>query len=328
MQFGYLPTPFSNAYGRAVQLVSGGGTRVYTNRFGNTVTTRILLSAFLGSNLLYLNSTLPVDSSGISYAPGVEVGVVQVPGQPPLDGYFGLAIQNVSGYVAESSASRIDNMGSAVLSNVAGFRNLTIGASNVNSLAANYGACQAPLTFTNGLRSPTQPSASNGAVRFQYSYFISDGATYSVLANLTLTAASAFATLQDSLGNPYQQLTNITGTRLYTHLPTGRQLLSTITKIYASNSYYGGDQRWYPYTLLASAPGVYTMNTAPFLDSIGIGYVLSSPAPFDGLPVGSSSTVSFVQLTQTTTLTSSYLIERSAVTPPMPGLQQQTYTLT
>ena len=152
---------------------------------------------------------------------------------------------------------RIDNLGSAVLSTVPGFRNLTIGASNVNALAVNYGACQAPLTFTNGLRSPKQPSASNGAARFQYAYNISDGVSYWVFANITFTATSAFATAQDALGNPYQQLTGATGTRLYSYLPTGQQLLSTITGLVNTGALFTGDQRFYPYTLLLGARRVF-----------------------------------------------------------------------
>ena len=49
-------------------------------------------------------------------------------------------------------STRIDSLGSAFLSSVPGFLNVTIGASNINSLAAKYSTCQAPITFTNGLR--------------------------------------------------------------------------------------------------------------------------------------------------------------------------------
>ena len=118
---------------------------------------------------------------------------------------------------------RVDRLGTAFVSSVPGFTNVPIGASNLNSLAANYDQCQAPITFTNGLRPPTQPSASNGALRIQYSYSISDGVNYTVQGNLTISTASAFATLKDQLGNPYQQVVNVTGIRTYTYLATGQQ---------------------------------------------------------------------------------------------------------
>jgi hypothetical protein len=82
------------------------------------------------------------------------------------------------------------------------FSNVTLGAPNVNALAVQYATCQAPVSFTNGLRAPNQPSASNGFLRFNYSYTISGGVTYSMTANLTITTSSVFATAQDALGNP------------------------------------------------------------------------------------------------------------------------------
>ena len=323
LQFGYNPTPVSTRVGLAVQLVSGVGTRTFTNRFGVSTSVPTVLRVGPGQ-LLYLNSTFPVDGSGIEV--GIA-GAVQLPGYSPNILWFGFNIYNASGYVTEFGDQRIDNMASAFLSNVPSFRNLTIGASNVNSLAANYATCQASITFTNGLRSPTQPSASNGAARFRFTYNISDGATYWVFANLTCTATSAFATTQDSLGNPYQTLTNITGTRLYTYLPTGQQLLSTVTGIFTPRYEQEGDQRFYPYTLLASAPGVYTMNTAPFVDLDGLNFVVSPPAPCNGDVINGNTTIfSNINAYQRTTLTTAYLTE-CYYTPPLLSLQQQTFTL-
>jgi hypothetical protein len=134
-----------------------------------------------------------------------------------------ITIVNASGAVVEVGSSLVDGLGHAFLSSVPGFKNVTIGASNINSIAANYAACQAPISFTNGLRAPTQPSSSNGAVRFSYSYSISDGATYRVVGNLTITTASAFANSHDLLGNPYQIVTNVTGICICTYWPTSTQ---------------------------------------------------------------------------------------------------------
>ena len=200
LQFQYLPITVFTKNGTAIRLVSGSGSRTFTDRFGIATSSAIILGAAAGvDNLLYLNTSMPVDT-GIVYS--LVGSSVQLPGNGPRTLYSSLTLLNSGSYITESSATRVDKAGFAFLSTVPGFRNLTIGPSNINSLAISYATCQAPLTFTNGLRSPTEPSASNGALRFLYSYNISDGVTYNVFVNLTLTASSPFATTQDLLGNP------------------------------------------------------------------------------------------------------------------------------
>jgi hypothetical protein len=87
------------------------------------------------------------------------------------------------------------------------------------------------------------------------------------------------------LGNPYQTVVDIAGTRIYTYLPTGAQVISNITGLLEPpyEQAIFPDQRFYPYSLLASAPGVYTANTAPFLDADGLGYTFAPGAPSNGL---------------------------------------------
>ena len=326
LQFQYLRTAINNSYGTAVQLVSGSGSRVFTNRFGLAITSAITLGVtYSTDNLLYLNQSSPVDNAGITY--GLLGDPVQLPGNGPRETFFMLSLLNATGYIAENSATRVDNAGTAFLSTVPGFRNLTIGASNINSLAINYAACKAPLTFTNGLRTPTQPSASNGAVRFLYSYNISDGATYSVYANLTITASSAFATTQDLLGNPYQTVTNITGIRVYTYLRTGARVVSTVRPYSFSSP---ADQRFYPYALLASAPGVYTQNTAPFLDNDGLVFNFSPAGPTNGAvpsPNTSPNSTASTIIHMVTSLTTAVLTEYFYLTLPSPTFQQQSLQL-
>ena len=164
----------------------------------------------------------------------------------------------------DANAAVPDLTSTAWVSGIPGFVNRTIGASNINSLAVSYTACQAPITFTNSLRAPTQPSVSNGALRISYSYYLTDGSSYWVSANLTITTSSAFATTQDQLGNPYQTVVNITGTRTYFHIPTGQSLVAQLTGI---SLVRGTTQRFYPYSLLASSPSLYNTNTTPYLDS-------------------------------------------------------------
>ena len=222
--------------------------------------------------------------------------------------------------------NRIDGLGSAFLSNVPGFTNVTIGASNINALAPVYGTCQAPITFTNGLRAPTQPSVSNGALHFLYSYFISDGVTYSVQANLSVNTASQFANNKDQLANPYQVITGVTGTRLYTYIPSGQTVFSTITGLStAANSL--ADQRFYPYSLLGAAPGVYTSNTAPLFDAEGMSFSVTPSIPVNGVAPNLGTQLTATTLFMSAVQSSAVLNEAAYINLPLVNLQQQTYTL-
>ena len=233
----------------------------------------------------------------------------------------------MQGGVTEQGSYAVDTLSQGFVSNIPGFLNVTIGASNINSLAASYATCQAPISFVNGKRVPTQPSASNGATSFTYSYTVSDNATYVVSANLTVSAASPFASVMDQLGNQFQPITALGGTRLYTHLATGVQLLSTITGLAPASAYLVASQRFYPYTLLSSAPGVYSMNSAPFLDGNGVQYTVSPPVPVNGQPVGSGAQFSSVRVFSLSTSGSTVLAEGSYVNPPLLALQQQRYSM-
>ena len=299
---GSVDYPFSIAYslhiaynfvlltttaGTGITISSANGTRTYTDRFGDSFSTPLTLTPGAGQPVLYLNSRTPLRSSALVFNLSSPV---QLPGADPTQLVSTTTLSaSAAGVIAETGASIFDAAGQAVLSSVLGVTNLTIGASNQNALAAVYATCQAPITFTNNLRTPTEPVVGNGAVHFTYSYTVSDGATFSVQANLSVTATSGFATTIDQLGNPYQTVVNITGTRLYTHLPTNQTLLSTVTGIAASILPPQADQRFYPYSLLASAPGVYTINTAPFVDAAGLAYNVSPAVPADGQPVVSSA---------------------------------------
>ena len=143
----YTPTPVTTRYGTAVTVLSATGTRVYTNRFGISVPTPFTL-AKLGSsgsnNLLYLNSALPFDTNGLTW--NFTANPIQTPGHGPLALSTTLGIYNTSNAILEARSARIDPLGSAFLSSVPGFNNITIGASNINSLAAQYSTCTAPIS--------------------------------------------------------------------------------------------------------------------------------------------------------------------------------------
>ena len=321
LQVVYNSTTLSSSSGMAVNVINGTGVRTFTNRFGVSMSTSLTLSPS-AINLLYINSLYPVDSVGLTL---ILSSPVQLPGEGPSSRFCTFSLHNTtSGAVVEGGASSIDVQGEAYLSSIPGFLSVTIGASNVNSLAALYATCQAPITFTNGLRPPTQPSVSNGALHFSYSYTLSDGVTYLVQTNLSITTTSAFATTQDQLGNPYQIIQNITGTRHYTYLPTSASLISHVTFTAPANS----TQRFYPYALLSSAPGVYSVNTAPYLDAEGLTFSISPASPANGLAPGAGvqqSSVSVHVVAYNNTVTQ--LNELAYNSLPLPSLQLQQYTL-
>ena len=321
--FAYNPAAVTTAQGTAVTLLSGLGNRTFTNRFGASTTTSLTIAASGVSdadNLLYINASYPVDSRGLTWNLSSPV---QLPGAGPKTLSSLINVFNNSGVIFEYGVSRIDGLGSAWLSNVPGFVNATIGASNLNALAAQYATCSAPITFTNGLRAPILPSVFNGAVNFLFNYFVSDGATYSVTGNLTFTATSAFATTQDALGNPYQTITNITGTRTYTYLPLNQQVVSQVTGLSSAVFPYA-DQRFYPYALLGSAPGVYSsMSVTPFLDQDGVEFSISPPAPATGAAPGTGVQYSAISLYNTAPQPNAVLVDGTFTNLPVYSLQQQ-----
>ena len=335
--------------GSAVQVIGGTGTRTYTNKFGHSTTVNVTVlsadssSAGTSNNLLYLNSALPFDASGITLRLSVNV---TLPGYGPLASFGQLryylqtavlvnTTNTTATYITEDASSRIDPTGSAFLSSVPGFHNITLGGGNANIGAVKYATCQAPITFANGQRAPINPSFANGGKTIQYNYFVSDGATYSITTNLTLTTDGAVANAVDALGNQYQNIIGVTGTRVYRYLPTNQIVSSTVSGL---SSYYAtADQRFYPFALLGSGAGIYTINTAPFVDYDGIEFNISPAAPAAGLPPGQGT-----QYTATSVYTESrelspvlvdgYLYPSSGLQVsgvgtgvPLQSLQQQQY---
>ena len=251
----YNPTPVTTPFGRAVALVSGSGSRTYTNRFGTITTVPFTLQVQSGSpTYLYLNTSTPVDQTGLTLTLG---SAIALPGVTPKLMQTSLRVFTQAGEVVEAFGAvtelRVDAQSQAYLSTVPGFVNTTVPSSNVNALAVNIAACQAPITFTNGLRTPTQPGVSNSATASSLYYRITDGATYIVTANLTIVGATLFATSRDTLGNPYQSIIYITGTRTYTYLPTASSLTSNVSFNASINANVSlvGDQRVFP---TASSP--------------------------------------------------------------------------
>ena len=323
VQFSYSPTVIRSSAGTGVTILAGSGTRTFTNRFGASVATSLTIAPSgtnSSDNILYLGSSSPFDQNGLTW---ILSSPVQQPGHGPSALYTQLNVYNASsGVIVEDGASRFDAVGQAFLSTVPGFNNISIPASNVNSLAVNYATCQAPISFTNGLRAPTQPSAGNGGMKLSFSYYISDGATYAVTCNLTVTTSSAFATQKDQLGNPFQTVLNVTGTRTYASLGTGISLTSTVTGLTRSG-------RFYPYSLLAAAPGVYSVNSAPLLDYDGLAFNVAPSVPGNGATPGSGPqyTVVEVSMYSSAPLSAVLLTESHYTQLPNAMLQQQQYAI-
>ena len=165
-------------------------------------------------------------------------------------------------------------------------------------------------------------------MRISYAYTISDGQNYSVQTNLSITTTSAFATTKDQLGNPYQSVVSVTGTRVYTYLPTGQRLVSTVGSLTnATAAGLSADQRFYPYALLAAGPGVYSASTAPFLDSLGVAFSLSPAAPANGLAPGVGQQFNSTAALFSTTEAGAVLTEAHSSKPPLVLYQQQVYSL-
>ena len=146
LQIQYSSTPITTAHGTAVSVVSGSGTRTYTNRFGASTTTNVTVTpaGTMGSdNLLYLGSSSPLDSLGLTLNLSSPV---QLPGIGPNALFAELVLSNSSGFIVEGNSTRVDPAGSSFLSSVSGFVNVTISASNINSLAVQYSSCQALIT--------------------------------------------------------------------------------------------------------------------------------------------------------------------------------------
>ena len=135
----------ANPLSPTVLIVNASGTRTYTNRFGVSFTTSVILAPpnIIASNVLYLNSTSPFDSNGLLLIPAVPL---QLPGDGPIEipypwGEGLIRVYNASGVWQEgvpfngAFASRVDGQGQAWLSSIPGAVNVTIGPSNLNALA-------------------------------------------------------------------------------------------------------------------------------------------------------------------------------------------------
>ena len=288
LSFTYRPTTVVTQYGTGFVLTSGSGIRTYTNRFGTSFSTSITLNTSVPSTgpVLYLNNNdlapAHLDSVGLTFELATPI---QQPGNVVNRSTTQLNVYSLNGSVViERGSSPIDPQGEAFRSPLSGFRNLSINGADINELPGSAFPCLAAINFLNGLTAPTQPSIRNSGSTINYRYNISDGRTYRVEGNLTLTASSAFATTRDSLGNPYQTIVAVSGTRKYTYLLTGQTLTSAVgTPTSADIAQLKASQRWYPYSLVGSLAGTYTVDDVPYLDVQGLAFTVTPSVPVNGI---------------------------------------------
>ena len=325
LQLTYNSTSVLTSAGAAVAVLSGVGTRVFNDRFGASFSTSLTLTP-ASSSLLYLNSASVLDGTGLTFNLSSPT---QLPGSSPQAMVSQLTVFSASGVVVEGGSALLDPLGQAVVCDIPGVVNTTIGASNVNALSVKTAQCQAPITFLNGLRPPVQPSASNGGSHIQYSYTISDNTTYSVTTQLNISTSSAFANAYDELGNLYQSVISIAGVRVYTYLPTSYTVTSVVSGVADVSASINADatQRFYPYALLSAAPGVYSVNSAPFLDAGGLVFGVSPAVPANGQSAGVLYDTVSVFLKPNSASSSVVLTELPTGTnPPLRLFQRQSYT--
>jgi hypothetical protein len=80
---------------------------------------------------------------------------------------------------------------------------------------------------------------------------------------------------------------------------------------------------------LAAAPGVYSIDTAPYFDGDGVAFSVSPPIPINGLAPGSVTLYNTSALYTYFTSTQSNIVlnEGFSINPPLFQYQQQVYIL-
>ena len=334
LDFVYDQPAQKSTYGTYYDIIEGDATYTYTNKSGH-VTVSSTQPVYANSRI-YIDTAVPVDSNdGLSlfvannnhfsgFGPSL-----QLPGVGPLQSFGSITLNAAnlgSPFIQLGPAFQLDPASQAwVATGLPGFVNRVIAPSaNHNSQNVNYSLCTAAISRTNGKVTPVTPTAANTATLFHYSYFISDNATYSVNTSLAVSASSTL--FVDELGNTYQNITAVSGTRIYTYLPTGATVTSSVTGLSASAG--TPSQRWYPFAYL-QLRSHYTTNNAPYLDADGLGYGISPAAPINGDPPGNGTQYSdvTVQVAPTTLLAYPVLTELEYNTAPVLNKQRQTYTL-
>ena len=295
---GYLDYPWATAYNLNVNYTpiadgSGvvvenllSGTRTFTNKYGSSFTTSVV--GFSGTLTF---SSQPVDTNGFSVQlassiqyPGVDPDVISPSLSIHADFNTQTGVFEFVNNQQNQEAGLSDPTSTAVTSStIPGFTSILIGQGSLNEGEVNYDMCTATISINNGLA--TRPSSNIGATSlvYRYTYTISDG-TYLVTSEMMLTCSSA-SPQQDLLGNYYQTVVGVSGTRTYTDgSGTFISDIRTLDNGDGISQTADTPQRIYPFSFSSAPPGAYpTADSAPFLDVAGLQFRVDPPAPNDDL---------------------------------------------
>ena len=246
-----LSVTYNNATANSVTLLTGSGTRTYTNKYGQSITTAITLNGpnvDKADNLFYLNGKV-VDTDGFSYNLATPT---QFPGHGPLAPMTTARISTDStGVIVEQNSFIIDNTSISITSSVPGFTAISpVGCPFVNPNCGHFdtSACTSTIDSGNGGILPPTSTTLVRANRtsYGYSYFLGDGATYSVSASLTLAINQSLGFRTTQLGDYYLTVDAITGTRTY-DFPLGTVLTQSVASGVSQSAYANADQSLYPF---------------------------------------------------------------------------------
>ena len=141
LQLTYDPTPVIAANQTQLNILAGSGTRTYTNRFGVSTSTSVVMNG-LAAQADYSGIPLSL-AGGVPFTSLVPISLsspVQLPGVGSSTLVSSVVLHVVGGSYIEIAGAffltnPFDPLGQAYLSSIPGFINTTILASNVNTLA-------------------------------------------------------------------------------------------------------------------------------------------------------------------------------------------------
>ena len=302
-----VPTTSGIPYYKMVGFV---GTRTYTNKYAVQYVSNISIAQSgedFGDEYLLL---LPpyVDSNGFTYRlNGTDGALTQMPGgllgneinvynQSAANGPYPVETIAIASLTASSTppsnSLNFDPSRTVFCSTAPGFTPAGFGAYGPYT---PQGTTNMSLCISNITTPATKPSAAQTATgftrAFQFTYSVTDGATYVSTGNLTMYTDGT--TNYDALGNLYYQLISITGTRTYTFLATATTSTHNITSLMAQNI-----------VPTSNRPDITNNNrlylSYPYIDRYGIAFTVDSNVAVDGSALATTDIIGLVVYREST----------------------------
>ena len=260
------------------------GTRTFTNRYGETLTSNmsaVVLNEDYADNLLYTVQPY-VDSDGPTWRlNGTDGALTEVPG--------GLSVNEINLFLnpnptegiavngADSSALIYNASLTVICSTMPDFTAAAYNASTQYSAGStNMSACLPSRTILGATVSRSTLAQTVSGARYTVAYSISDGVTFTVQAVVTVTSDGQ--SYNDVLGNRYLLAVQANGTRTYydwtsaSSTPITAAITGVATNVTTTTFLFAGnknDNRIYPFS-------------RPYLDALGFAYTVSPAAPVTG----------------------------------------------